>query len=51
MPVAPAPAVTKEELRAEADRILDKINSHGFAALTADEKRVLHEARNLLSRK
>lgn len=50
-PVAPPPAATKEELRAEADRILDKINSHGFAALTADEKRVLNEARNLLSRK
>jgi membrane associated rhomboid family serine protease len=39
------------DLRAEVDRILDKINSHGFGALTADEKRVLDEAKELLSRR
>jgi membrane associated rhomboid family serine protease len=41
----------REDLRAEVDRILDKINSHGFGALTADEKRLLDEARDLLSRR
>ncbi len=39
------------DLRAEADRILDKINSHGLASLTADEKRLLAEARDQLSRR
>ncbi|MDI1247806.1 MAG: rhomboid family intramembrane serine protease [Lacunisphaera sp.] len=37
-------------LRAEVDRILDKINSDGFGALTEDEKRILDEAKDLLSR-
>jgi membrane associated rhomboid family serine protease len=37
-------------LRAEVDRILDKINSRGFGALTPEEKRTLDEARALLSR-
>lgn len=41
----------RDDLRAEVDRILDKINSHGFGALTADEKRLLDEARDLLSRR
>jgi hypothetical protein len=41
----------RAELRAEIDRILDKINSHGLAALSAAEKRQLAEARNLLGRK
>ncbi|MEI7551554.1 MAG: rhomboid family intramembrane serine protease [Verrucomicrobiota bacterium] len=40
----------KEELRVEVDRILDKINSQGFGALTAEEKRRLDEAKDLLSR-
>ena len=35
---------------AEVDRILDKINSHGFGALTEGEKRILDEAKDLLSR-
>jgi membrane associated rhomboid family serine protease len=39
------------DLRAEVDRILDKINSSGFGALTADEKRRLDEAKDLLSRR
>ncbi|MDB6170007.1 MAG: Rhomboid family protein [Verrucomicrobia bacterium] len=40
----------KADLRAEVDRILDKINSQGFGALTADEKRLLDDAKDLLSR-
>ena len=51
----PAPVqvdiTSREDLRAEVDRILDKINSHGFNALTADEKRLLDDARDLLSRR
>ncbi len=38
------------DLRAEVDRILDKINSHGFGALTAEEKRILDDAKDMLSR-
>lgn len=38
-------------LRAEVDRILDKINSHGFASLTPEEKRVLDDAKDALSRR
>ncbi len=41
----------REDLRAEVDRILDKINSQGFGALTPEEKRVLDEAKDLLSRR
>jgi hypothetical protein len=41
----------RDDLRAEVDRILDKINSAGFGALTADEKHILDEARDLLSRR
>ena len=37
-------------LRIEVDVILDKINSQGFGALTEDEKRLLDEAKDLLSR-
>jgi membrane associated rhomboid family serine protease len=42
---------SRENLKAEVDRILDKINSQGFGALTAEEKRTLDEARELLSRR
>jgi membrane associated rhomboid family serine protease len=48
-PELPAPA-TPEEIRARVDRILDKINSQGLGALTAEEKRLLDNARALLSR-
>jgi membrane associated rhomboid family serine protease len=52
---SPAPAqidiTRREDVRAEVDRILDKINSDGFGALTADEKRLLDDARDLLSRR
>jgi len=37
-------------LRADVDRILDKINSHGFGSLTDEEKRTLDEAKDLLSK-
>jgi membrane associated rhomboid family serine protease len=42
---------SREDLRAEVDRILDKINSEGFGALTDEEKRLLDEARDLLARR
>ena len=48
--VAPSPAAVRETLRAEVDRVLDKINSQGFGALTEEEKRLLDEAKDLLSR-
>lgn len=44
-----APA-SSEDLRAEVDRILDKINASGLGSLTAVEKRLLDEARNLSPR-
>ena len=40
-----------EELRREIDRILDKISSHGLAALTPEERRRLDNARDLLNRR
>lgn len=49
--IEPLETARREDLRAEVDRILDKINSHGFGALTAEEKRLLDEARDLLSRR
>ena len=42
---------SKEYLRAEVDRILDKINSQGFGALTPEEKKRLDEAKDLLSKR
>lgn len=41
---------TPSDLKTEVDRILDKINSSGFGALTDDEKRLLDEAKDMLSR-
>jgi membrane associated rhomboid family serine protease len=46
-----APTASREDLRAEVDRILDKINSHGFGALTPEEKRRLDDAKDMLSRR
>lgn len=37
-------------LRADVDRILDKINSHGFGSLSDEEKQILDEAKDLLSK-
>jgi membrane associated rhomboid family serine protease len=48
---SPVHAASAADLRAEVDRILDKINSQGFGALTPEEKRRLDEARDLLSRR
>jgi membrane associated rhomboid family serine protease len=53
-PVRPVSSVrhsSATELRVEVDRILDKINSDGFSALTPAEKRVLDEAKDILSRR
>lgn len=56
-PSPPAPAASgadvagRTHLRAEVDRILDKINSDGFGSLSAEEKRVLDEARDLIGRR
>ncbi len=38
------------DLRAEVDRILDKINNEGFGALTDEEKRILDRAKDSLTR-
>lgn len=46
----PAPPA-RDDIRAEVDRILDKINAHGFGSLTPEEKRVLDSARDTLSRR
>jgi membrane associated rhomboid family serine protease len=50
-PAAPSASSSPADLRAEVDRILDKINSQGFGALTPEEKRRLDQARDLLSRR
>lgn len=47
----PTHAPSAGDLKAEVDRILDKINSEGVAALTNEEKRILAEARDQLSRR
>lgn len=39
------------DLKAEVDRILDKINSKGFGSLTAAEKKALDDARELLRKR
>ena len=41
----------KDALRAEVDRILDKINSKGFGSLSAEEKKRLDEAKDILSKR
>lgn len=43
-----AAAGGRDQIRAEVDRILDKINERGFGSLTAEEKRVLDSARQVL---
>lgn len=51
LPPPPAVPLDRDAMRAEVDRILDKINSDGFGALTAAEKRALDDAKDLLSRR
>lgn len=46
----PNPGSSATDFRAHVDLILDKINSQGFGALTEEEKRILDEAKDLLSR-
>ena len=46
---AGAPTRTPAELRAEVDRVLDKINARGLGALSPDERRTLDEAKHLLN--
>jgi membrane associated rhomboid family serine protease len=41
---------SRDELQAEVDRILDKINQSGFGSLTVAEKQTLDRAKDLLSR-
>jgi hypothetical protein len=41
----------RSNLRAEVDRILDKINSSGFGSLSAKEKKILDNARDLIGRR
>ncbi|MEX0322515.1 MAG: rhomboid family intramembrane serine protease [Puniceicoccaceae bacterium] len=38
----------KKKLKSEVDRILDKINSKGFGALSEEEKRTLDKAKDIL---
>ncbi|PTX90854.1 rhomboid family intramembrane serine protease [Opitutus sp. ER46] len=49
-PLPDAPA-NPGDVRAEVDRILDKINSQGFGSLTEEERRILDEARHQISRR
>ncbi|MGJ8654467.1 MAG: rhomboid family intramembrane serine protease [Opitutaceae bacterium] len=41
---------SRDQLQAEVDRILDKINESGFGSLTADEKKSLDQAKDILSK-
>jgi hypothetical protein len=41
----------RDRVRTEVDRILDKINSKGFGALTDQEKRTLDEARDMINKR
>jgi len=40
----------RADLKAEVDRILDKINTSGFGSLTTEEKRTLDQARDLMTK-
>lgn len=39
----------RDELKQEVDRILDKINAHGFGALSKEERDILDKAKDMLS--
>ncbi len=41
---------SRDHLQKEVDRILDKINEHGFGSLTQQEKRTLDQAKDVLKR-
>ncbi len=42
--------LNRKSLQAEVDRILDKINSEGFGSLSEEEKKLLDQARDILSK-
>jgi membrane associated rhomboid family serine protease len=46
----PTTPLRSGNLRADVDRILDKINSQGFGSLTDEEKQILDDAKDLLSK-
>lgn len=46
-----SPVSAHPDLKAEVDRILDKINSQGFGSLTDDEKRHLDKAKDMLNQR
>jgi len=48
-PASILPESSTQDIRIEVDRILDKINSQGLASLTAAERRVLDDAKKMLS--
>lgn len=48
-PESPPMERSPAQLRAEVDRVLDKINARGLGALTPDERRTLDEAKHLLN--
>ena len=50
-PVTTFSGKSTPQLRAEVDRVLDKITSQGFGALTAQEKQLLDEAKDQLNRR
>ena len=41
---------SRDHLQKEVDRILDKINEHGFGSLTTEEKKTLDQAKDVLKR-
>lgn len=41
---------SRDELQAEVDRILDKINTSGFGSLTSDEQKSLDKAKDIVSK-
>ena len=45
------PGRSRTEIRAEVDRVLDKINSQGLGALTSEERQILDDAKDLISRR
>jgi membrane associated rhomboid family serine protease len=45
-----ASSLRSGDFRADVDRILDKINSDGFGSLSEEEKRILDDAKDLLSK-
>ena len=51
IPEPVVPGRSRTEIRAEVDRVLDKINSQGLGALTSEERQILDDAKDLISRR